>query len=447
MHRVLSTERVVSWGIGGLSYVLYLDRPRKTKVRERVRRLPLRVRSAMNRIEYRALRRICGAYHGSRHTSLAKIAAVETLDSKLNDISASWAGRAVRNGDWHIRQCLGEQTASEAWHEEHRMYAYDPRHDGLHSAIQRAFRITDAEPEELSYGDRDDTGTTHLTDMQLIEPEDPRSEYEAFWLTMISEKLDEGWRTAYSDGCSRQPQLIHMPPGRQERRRRKDDRGIPQPHLHGSGQREGSPRGPANGLGHATDPHGQHGSKGDGNQPGKSLRGSPKISDRERDQAGTTTTRSPSAGHRHQLGQSTHRDSRQRASRPTRHLPTLQGGNIHSRQDRHRRGYPPHSQGSEGKREDSSRLWPGKQDPVGMAGPRSLYLVQDGEGTTPTMAPQDRKSGGPILSMRGSSSVRGAHRLAVQASPGRAKTELSRTGKGMGGPRRLHLGPRRRRRR
>ena len=39
--------------------------------------------------------------------------------------------------------------------------------------------------------------------MQLLHPEDARSEYEALWLTLIAEKLDEGWRVAYSDGCGR----------------------------------------------------------------------------------------------------------------------------------------------------------------------------------------------------------------------------------------------------
>ena len=65
------------------------------------------------------------------------------------------------------------------------------------------FRLTTAEPDELSYGDRDDTGSTQLRDMQLIQPEGTRSEYEALWLAMIGQKLDEGWRTAYSDGCGR----------------------------------------------------------------------------------------------------------------------------------------------------------------------------------------------------------------------------------------------------
>lgn len=39
--------------------------------------------------------------------------------------------------------------------------------------------------------------------MQLLQPEGPRSEYEALWLSMIGQKLDEGWRVAYSDGCGR----------------------------------------------------------------------------------------------------------------------------------------------------------------------------------------------------------------------------------------------------
>ena len=40
-------------------------------------------------VEYWALRRICGAYHGSSHEKLGMVAAVETLETKLNDISAS----------------------------------------------------------------------------------------------------------------------------------------------------------------------------------------------------------------------------------------------------------------------------------------------------------------------------------------------------------------------
>ena len=157
----------------------------------------------MGRIEYKALRRICSGYYGSRHTTLTRIAAVEPLESKLDDISASWAGRAVRNGDPNMRAILKSTRQGDKWHEGHRMYAHGPHSDGLHNPISRSFRATIAEPGELSFRDCDDTGNTALTDQQLIQREDPRSEYEALWLTMLGEKMDEGWRLAYSDGCGR----------------------------------------------------------------------------------------------------------------------------------------------------------------------------------------------------------------------------------------------------
>ena len=61
---------------------------------------------AFKRMEYKALRRICGGYHGSSHEKLGRIAAVKSLETKLNGISACWAGRAVRNGDPNITKIL-----------------------------------------------------------------------------------------------------------------------------------------------------------------------------------------------------------------------------------------------------------------------------------------------------------------------------------------------------
>ena len=106
-------------------------------------------------MEYKALRRICGAYHGSRHTSLAKIAAMETLNTKLDDIQASWAGRAVCMRDQNIWHILETQHSGDKWHKGHKMFSYGPKVDGLHNPISRAFRLTGttAEPDELAYGD------------------------------------------------------------------------------------------------------------------------------------------------------------------------------------------------------------------------------------------------------------------------------------------------------
>ena len=80
------------------------------------------------------------------------------------------------------------------------MYVYPWRVDGLHCPIQRAFRATEADATSLSYGNREDLTVIALTDLQLIDPRDTRSEHKVPWLTRIDEKLDEGWRLAYTDG-------------------------------------------------------------------------------------------------------------------------------------------------------------------------------------------------------------------------------------------------------
>lgn len=39
--------------------------------------------------------------------------------------------------------------------------------------------------------------------MQLLQPQNTQSEYEALWLTLIVERLDEGRRIAYSNGSGK----------------------------------------------------------------------------------------------------------------------------------------------------------------------------------------------------------------------------------------------------
>jgi len=50
--------------------------------------------------------KITGAYYGSSHVKLGKIANVVPLESKLYDISARWVSKACRTGDPHIRDLL-----------------------------------------------------------------------------------------------------------------------------------------------------------------------------------------------------------------------------------------------------------------------------------------------------------------------------------------------------
>ena len=59
----------------------------------------------MRRIEYKTLRKITGRYHRSSHRPLAAIAAVEPLEAKLDDLSASWTAKAPRTEDHRYPGC------------------------------------------------------------------------------------------------------------------------------------------------------------------------------------------------------------------------------------------------------------------------------------------------------------------------------------------------------
>lgn len=63
--------------------------------------------------------------------------------------------------------------------------------------------MTTADPHELSWGDRDDRSVHALGDLEILQPSDSRSEYKVLWMARLAERLDEGSRLAFSDGCGR----------------------------------------------------------------------------------------------------------------------------------------------------------------------------------------------------------------------------------------------------
>lgn len=73
----------------------------------------------MVRLEDQALKIISIAYHGASQPKLGWIAGVEPLQIKLDDISVSWAARAVRTGDPHIRAMLSQKPPEgwTSWHD------------------------------------------------------------------------------------------------------------------------------------------------------------------------------------------------------------------------------------------------------------------------------------------------------------------------------------------
>jgi len=150
----------------------------------------------MRRLEYQALRKITGSYHGASHDKLGWIAAVEPLQARLDHISILWAARSLRTGDPHIRKVLEEDTTGDSWHEGHR-----GANTKLDTPIAEAFNLTPiSEPHERSYGDCQDTSQVPVLHAPMIDPEDPRSKQKGYWAGTIGGRMKEGWRMAYSDG-------------------------------------------------------------------------------------------------------------------------------------------------------------------------------------------------------------------------------------------------------
>ena len=127
------------------------------------------------RIQYRALRRISGAYNGASTEKLLGITAIEPLQAKLIDISNACAARAVRTGDWQIRQFLKAVPTKDPW------YCNNPIEDqeggdGLDSPILAYCSLLEADKEdELNFRDREDTDKVHIDHLTILTPENPNS--------------------------------------------------------------------------------------------------------------------------------------------------------------------------------------------------------------------------------------------------------------------------------
>ncbi|KAF8422185.1 hypothetical protein EV426DRAFT_706332 [Tirmania nivea] len=150
---------------------------------------------AMSRLEYKALRKITGGYHGSSKEKLALIANIEPLKDKLDDMSRTWAARAVQTGDKQIRKVLESKPAPgcQSWND--RTSPSNQRD----SPIAEAFYLTPADtPAELSFGNRDDTRVFSVIDEAVMDPRSERSRYKACWAAKIGGILDGGCRIVAS---------------------------------------------------------------------------------------------------------------------------------------------------------------------------------------------------------------------------------------------------------
>jgi len=156
--------------------------------------------NTFQRLEYQALRKITGAYHGASHEKLGLIANIEPIQTKLADMGACWAGKAIATGDPHIRSFLeGPPQDFPPWHDG----TGGPQHI-LESPISAAFHLTAiASPEEISWGDAQSHRQGQLRQISLLQPQDPRSREKGYWAASLAQLTKDGWKLAFSDGTGR----------------------------------------------------------------------------------------------------------------------------------------------------------------------------------------------------------------------------------------------------
>jgi len=127
--------------------------------------------NAFQRLEYQALRKITGAYHGASHEKLGFIANIEPIQTKLTDMGACWAAKAIATGDPHIRSSLeGPPKDFPPWHN-----GTGGPQSTLESPISAAFHLTAiSSPEEISWGNAQIHRQGQLLRITLLQPQDPR---------------------------------------------------------------------------------------------------------------------------------------------------------------------------------------------------------------------------------------------------------------------------------
>jgi len=157
--------------------------------------------SRMERMKYKALRKITVAYHGSNKAKLGYIAGVEPLQAKLDDLSTSWAARSLHSGDPTACTLVDSTPSTE----------HTSCHDGTgrrgfttDSAISSAFYISPIpSPESRSYGNRDSLDSVSIIYLPLLDPKNQRSKEKEIWAGTIRGLVEQGWKVIYTDGTGK----------------------------------------------------------------------------------------------------------------------------------------------------------------------------------------------------------------------------------------------------
>ena len=92
--------------------------------------------SKLEKLEYKALRKITGAYHSASQEKLYKIAGIETLDVKLRSMKSRYSANCLKRSKH--RQDLEHQYGGRRWNDNH-PYWFFKDNSGFRTPIQDIF--------------------------------------------------------------------------------------------------------------------------------------------------------------------------------------------------------------------------------------------------------------------------------------------------------------------
>lgn len=141
-------------------------------------------------LEYQALRKVTGPYHGASHQKLGWIAEVEPLQSKLDGISVTRAAWSLRTGDVEIRSFLKGRVSADhtEWHDGTGKADFK-----LNGPINAASCLTPiVHLQERFYEDRQNTPKVPLTLDPILDPGGERSKHKGSWAGTIGGLLTRG---------------------------------------------------------------------------------------------------------------------------------------------------------------------------------------------------------------------------------------------------------------
>ena len=153
----------------------------------------------LRKLQYQAVRKVTGAYHGSRQETLENIAKIEPVRTKVWDMQVRATARILEKGSDLIAKTAETRNAIGGRDWKGHSAAWIPvKKPHFNTCLEENLATIGENGErEISWNFNRETRTPHaITTLELDTKDTPK----AVWDTRIRELEEEGWTTCYTDG-------------------------------------------------------------------------------------------------------------------------------------------------------------------------------------------------------------------------------------------------------